>query len=107
MNISTTTQTFGYSSKRHATWQGMQVAFNKAHTIFFEIAEEINNWSTKRDSNGGWILQGRLLELSEEEKNELLNAWRHGKQEWYRQNAALPLRAAAEKAKAIAISNPA
>jgi len=106
MNKSANTQTFGYSSKRHTTWKGMQVAFNKAHTIFFEIAEEINNWSTKRDSNGGWVLKGHLLELSEEERNELLNVWREGKGNWYRQHAALPLRGAAEKAKEHFISNP-
>ena len=108
MNVSTTARSFVYSSKRHTTWSGMQVGFNKAKTVFFKLPAVILEGDTAhRDSNGGWTVQGWALELSEIEAAELLNTWRHGKQEWYRENAALPLRPKAEHAKAIAISNPA
>lgn len=104
------------SSKRTAFWKGKTISFNKVKTAFHEVLCEPRRLAT--DISGGlcaleMVRQGFApqmlclpLELSADEKNEVLNAWRHGKAEWYRENAGMPLRGRAETAKQFAIANP-
>ena len=89
----------GTSTKRLTQWRGMQVGFNKDRTTFFQVID-----LGPHDSNGGHTADTHTLTLSAFERAELLDAWREGKAKWYRENAGLPLRSNAERAKGAAIA---
>jgi hypothetical protein len=89
---------YGASTKRMTTWNGMQVGFNKARTIFIEYTEVMTNSFHQMDSNGGRVLMGRELTLTDAEREDLLATWRAGKAAWY-QETTIPLRSNAAKAR--------
>jgi len=104
------------SSKRNTLWRGKNVAFNKARTAFYEVLCEPRLLSVNiegglcafeavRTGFAPKMLCVKLL-LSADDRDELLNVWRHGKAEWYREHAYLPLRGRAETSKQIAIRTP-
>lgn len=104
------------SSKRSTEWRGMSVAFNKAKDKFWRVLCAPK--ALRLNVNGGlWVsnvprvgfapqMLCEPLDLNAAEEAELLLAWRHGKAEWYRSNATLPLRCRAEAAKKLAIATP-
>ena len=105
------------SSKRTGFWDGKEIAFNKAKTAFHEVLCEPMNLAV--NISGGLYASELVrtgfaprmlclpLAFSEQQREEMLAAWRHGKQEWYREHAGIALRGRAEAAKQFAVRNPA
>lgn len=69
-------------TKRMTEWRGKWVAFNKKRTVFHEVTEGLTTDVDQYDSNGGRIMTGRLLELTEAEQKDVLRVWAIGKGAW-------------------------
>lgn len=68
----------------------MRVGFNRERTVFFEIKS-----IGVPDHTGRILCDARVLNLTPEEREDLLIAWRLGKIQWFKQKPQSELSAAA------------